>query len=207
MSYGSGDIAGPDEVAMAEAALAEAVRELEQAIGETRAQMRFVSDERLHVLRQAHKARDEIADLARRAREALIQAREDLARAAVSRLVELETFLVALADAERDAANAEHRFERNIAALIALKKEMEASVAVCPDARNEPKRGFCVEVGISAFPAPRGERFAAICERARLAVANVSPITPIEAESAAMLNVARREQRISNCLAALKAAI
>ncbi len=201
------DVVGPDEAALAEAAFGETIRELEQAIGEARAQIRFASAKRLHVLRQAHRARDEIADLAQRAREALILAREDLALAAVSRLVELESFLIALADAERDAANAEHRFERHVAALVALKKEMEASVAVCADARSEPKRGFCIEVRTLAFPARRLERFAAICECARQAVANSAPIAPIEAESGATLNVARREQRISNRLAALKAAM
>lgn len=60
----------------------------------------------------AQTIREEILALDRRARDALRQAREDVARALVCEQIELEAKLIFLADIERDAGTAEHASSR-----------------------------------------------------------------------------------------------
>lgn len=191
-SQGANDVFGLLEAARAEIL----IRQIEQAIGLARAQMGRAREKRRQAVQEAHVTRDEIALLALHACAALAGAREDLAHAAISRQIDLEARLIALADAERDAANAENRIERDLTTLIAGKKEMEARIAACIGPRRASARG----------PSPDLSDREAERSLYALQFARAKDATPLVAsETGPKLDVARREQKISARLAAIKA--
>lgn len=199
------------ETAKAESVMKETIREVEQVIDEARVEMSRAAAKRLQSVRQAQLVREKIDDLAKRARDALTQSREDLAQAAIARQIELEAQLVTLADTERSAANEEQQFERDVAALVARKKEMEESLEAFVAARREAER----DCGVAAKPGEkpldrRAEKSVAAFERAMKTAGDISPMAAVDADTSAKLaelDVVLSQKQISERLAAMKAAM
>jgi phage shock protein A len=211
LSASIADLVDRLEAAQGESVMKETIREIEQIIDEARVAVSRAAAKRLQAVRQAQMTRDKIADLARRAKEALEDAREDLALAAISRQIDLEAQIAALADAERAAADAENAIERDIAALTARKKEMEESLAVFVSSRREAERntGFKPEGGMT--PDRRAEKAAAAFDRTMKAAADDMPaMAPMQAQTNAKLaelDVVLRQKQVAERLAAMKAAM
>lgn len=211
LSASVADLVDRLEAARGESVMKETIREIEQIIDDARVAVSRAAAKRLQAARQAQMTRDKIADLARRAKEALADSREDLAQAAISRQIDLEAQIEALADAERDAASAENAIERDIAALTTRKKEMEESLAAFVSSRREAERntGFDPEGGMT--PDRRAENAAAAFDRAMKAAADDMPaMAPVQAETSAKLaelDVVLRQKQVAERLAAMKAAM
>ncbi|MBY6242018.1 PspA/IM30 family protein [Methylosinus sp. Sm6] len=211
LSASIADLVDRLEAAQGESVMKETIREIELVIDEARVESGRAAAKRLQAVRQAQMTRDKIADLARRAKEALEESREDLAEAAISRQIDLEAQIVALAGAECDAGNAEDAIERDIAALTARKKEMEESLAAFVSSRREAERnmGFKPEGGMT--PDRRAENAAAAFDRAMKATAGDMPaMAPVRAETSAQLaelDVLLRQKQVAERLAALKASM
>lgn len=208
LSASIADLVDRMEVAQAESVMKETIREIDQVIDEGRIEASKAAAKRLLALRQAQMVRDKVGDLTDRAKEALKQSREDLAQAAIARQLDLEAQLVALADAERDAANAEAAMERDIAALSARKKEMQESLDAFVAARREAER----ETGFNAEGANttdrRAEKAVEAFDRAmKAATGDMPAMAPIHADTSAKLaelDVVLRQREVADRVDALK---
>lgn len=112
-----------------QAAMEQAIREAEGVIDEVRHELGTVSANR-HLAQQQHaklnrgheELRDQIA-------HALGQQREDLARAAVSRQIDIEAQIPVLETTLADLAREEQELQGFTAALLAKKREMQEALA------------------------------------------------------------------------------
>lgn len=205
LSGSAADLVDPLDGAQDESVMSAAIRDVERAIDEAREELRRAIGKRLQAVRLAQMSREKVAELERQAREALKQSRDDLAQAAIARQLDLEARIVMAAKTERDAASAEHSFERAAAALVARKKELEESLAAVVAAR-------CDEAG-AASPRRRAELSAETLGRGAEAACDMSAIVSSHAEARAKLAErdvpppAPPQIEIANRLAALKAAM
>jgi phage shock protein A len=111
------------------AAMEQAIREADGVIDEVRHELGTVSANR-HLAQQQHaklnrsheELRDQIA-------QALSQQREDLARAAVSRQIDIEAQIPVLETTLADLARQEQELQGFTAALLAKKREMQEALA------------------------------------------------------------------------------
>jgi phage shock protein A len=111
------------------AAMEQALREADGVINEVRHELGTVSANR-HLAQQQHaklnrsheELRDQIA-------QALAQQREDLARAAVSRQIDIEAQIPVLETTLADLARQEQELQGFTAALLAKKREMQEALA------------------------------------------------------------------------------
>jgi phage shock protein A len=112
-----------------QAAMEQALREADGVINEVRHELGTVSANR-HLAQQQHaklnrsheELRDQIA-------QALAQQREDLARAAVSRQIDIEAQIPVLETTLADLARQEKELQGFTAALLAKKREMQEALA------------------------------------------------------------------------------
>jgi phage shock protein A len=112
-----------------QAAMEQALREADGVINEVRHELGTVSANR-HLAQQQHaklnrsheELRDQIA-------QALAQQREDLARAAVSRQIDIEAQIPVLETTLADLARQEQELQGFTAALLAKKREMQEALA------------------------------------------------------------------------------
>jgi phage shock protein A len=112
-----------------QAAMEQSIREAEGVIDEVRHELGLVSANR-HLAQQQHaklnrsheELRDQIA-------QALAETREDLARAAVSRQIDIEAQIPVLEAALADLARQEQELQGFTAALLAKKREMQEALA------------------------------------------------------------------------------
>ena len=211
LSASIADLVDRLEAAQAESVMKETIREIEHVIDDARVEANRAAAKRLQAVRLAQKMRGKIDDLANRAKEALGSSREDLAQAAISRQLDLEAQLVALADAERDAVNAENAMERDIAALATRKQEMEDSLAAFVAARREAERDLGLRSDGVKAPDRRAENAVAAFDRAMKATTGDMPsMAPVAAETSAKLaelDIVLRQKQVAERLAAMKAAM
>lgn len=214
LSRSTADLVDELDGAQAEGVMTATIRDVERVIDEAREELRRAIGKRLQAVRQAQMSREKVAETERQAREALKASRDDLAKAAIARQLDLEARLVAAAEAERDAANAEHSFERAAAALVARKKEMEESLAAFVAARRDAApRDAERHLGVrdeaaATSPHRRAEPCAETFRHSVEAAGDMSAIVSIHAETRAKraeLDVAPRQTEIAHRLAALKA--
>jgi len=112
-----------------QAAMEQAIREADGVIDDVRHELGTVSANR-HLAQQQHaklnrsheELRDQIA-------QALAQSREDLARAAVSRQIDIEAQIPVLETTLADLARQEQELQGFTAALLAKKREMQEALA------------------------------------------------------------------------------
>jgi phage shock protein A len=112
-----------------QAAMEQALREADGVINEVRHELGTVSANR-HLAQQQHaKLNRSHEDLRDQIAPALAQAREDLARAAVSRQIDIEAQIPVLETTLADLARQEQELQGFTAALLAKKREMQEALA------------------------------------------------------------------------------
>lgn len=112
-----------------QAAMEQAIREAEGVIDEVRHELGTVSANR-HLAQQQHaKLNRSHEDLRDQIAQALAQQREDLARAAVSRQIDIEAQIPVLETTLADLARQEQELQGFTAALLAKKREMQDALA------------------------------------------------------------------------------
>lgn len=112
-----------------QAVMEQAIREAEGVIDEVRHELGVVSANR-HLAQQQHaklnRSHEELRD---QVSKALAQQREDLARAAVSRQIDIEAQIPVLETTLADLARQEQELQGFTAALLAKKREMQEALA------------------------------------------------------------------------------
>lgn len=112
-----------------QAVMEQAIREAEGVIDEVRHELGTVSANR-HLAQQQHaklnRSHEELRD---QVSQALAQQREDLARAAVSRQIDIEAQIPVLETTLADLARQEQELQGFTAALLAKKREMQEALA------------------------------------------------------------------------------
>lgn len=112
-----------------QAAMEQALREADGVIDEVRHELGTVSANR-HLAQQQHaklnRSHEELSD---QIAQALVAQREDLARAAVSRQIDIEAQIPVLETTLADLARQEQELQGFTAALLAKKREMQEALA------------------------------------------------------------------------------
>lgn len=186
----------------------DAIRQVEQAEDEARAELERARCRRTQADLQKALLADRIAKLDEQARFALSKERPDLAEAAVARQIEHEAQVEQLDKAIAEANEDERRLEECLAELKLRKAQMEQELATVRAARGEGG----ANVHPCDSPADRAERKAAraesLFERAMAAAGVRSPglMDPKEAAKLAEVDALQREAAIAERLAAIRAA-
>jgi phage shock protein A len=124
-----------------DAMMEQSVREAESVIGEVRHELGLVSANR-HLAQQQHaRLNGQHETLAAQIELALAQGREDLARAAVARQLDIEAQIPVLETTLAEHARQEHELQGYVAALLAKKREMQESLAEFRTSRGAASAG------------------------------------------------------------------
>ena len=111
------------------AVMSEAVREVDRALDEVRAEHEAATARKLQAVRQQRMLRERAAALVEKARFAMEAGRDDLAEAALSRQVDFEAQAERLEAVQAAATDEAGRLEECVAALATRKAEMEEALA------------------------------------------------------------------------------
>lgn len=176
-----------------------AIREVDQAIDRLVRQQDAASARALQANKLATTVRAQVATLLGDARLAIARGRDDLARAAVARQIELEEEVARLGEARAQAEGEVRELEATIGELRARKQQMAQDYAALEAAKREVAAGG--DAGIECKVRRAEEAF----DRAR-AAAGVAAGRPSEVPAAdvAALTAARREEEVAARLAGLR---
>ena len=112
-----------------EAVMAQAIREIEQVIGEVRGDLGKAEAAKHLVLSQIARLNAEHEELAERTELALTQGRDDLASAAIGRQSDIEDLLPVLQKSLDEQSERSRELESYIVALLAKKRELDETLA------------------------------------------------------------------------------
>ncbi|HEX8216810.1 MAG TPA: PspA/IM30 family protein [Allosphingosinicella sp.] len=203
-------VVGAAERASGTSLMRDAIRQIERAEDEARAELQETRCRRTQAGMQKALLRDRIAALGEQARFAMSKDRPDLAEAAVARQIDHEAQVGQLDKAEAEAADEEGRLEECLAELKLRKAQMESEMEAFRVARGEAAAAGAASACTSA--ADRAERKAAqaetLFERAMSAsgVRSAGLMEPKEAAKLAEVDALQREAAVADRLAAIKAA-
>lgn len=187
----------------------EAIRELDRAIDEVRAEHEAAATRKLQAARQQRLFRERLTGLDEKARFALGEGREDLAEAAIARQLDFETQAEKLESVQAEAAAEALRLEECLAALQNRKKEMEEALAAFELAQRDAACSGESPRSPKRQTERKVERAEAAFDRAMAAAGGVSGIMRTDAKAAAKvgeIDVMQRNAVISQRLAALRGA-
>ena len=135
-----------------DAVMREAIREVDRAIDEIRAQQTAAMARRLQAAKQQAMVEGKIAELGNKASFAVDSGRDDLAEAALSRQVDFEAELEKLKKTQGSTAEEEAKLEDSLASLRSRKVQMEDALRAFGEAQAEASmggdKGFHVQQGI-----------------------------------------------------------
>ena len=178
----------------------QAIREVDNAADQTRAQREAAVERRLLAIAQQRIVREEIATLDEQARFALDKGREDLARATVARQMECEAELDRLKAVEGQADAEIGRLDAWLGDIEARKGQMETELDAFETARREASMA-------GELPAVRkAERAEETFSRAMAAAGTGRPVGRGGATAQAEVRAMQREAEISDRLAGLRGA-
>lgn len=130
------DLVDAMESSNADSVMREAIREVERAMDDVRAELGQIMAQRSQTTRQMEKVKERIAELGAKVDFAVSQSRDDLAEAAIARQVDLERQVPVLEASINDLSAKCTELEGYVAALAGRKSEMEADLAAFADARR-----------------------------------------------------------------------
>ncbi|HMB77452.1 MAG TPA: PspA/IM30 family protein [Kiloniellaceae bacterium] len=193
-----------------EVVMEEAIREVDRAIADVRAELgKVLSSRHLGSRRLADESRRH-EDLSEKVRLALTEGREDLAEAAVAQMMDIEAQIPVLEETVNQARESEAELERYIAALQARKREMSDDLKQYRAVKSSEASGEG-----NGDTATSGDAIGAAVERAETAFGRVMENTtsvagtmgPRDRKTAsqlAELDELARQNRIKERLAAFK---
>lgn len=185
--------------------LREALRQVEGAVDEVRAEHEAQAARGAQAGKQQEALRGQIADLDEKARFALGKGRDDLAEAAVSAQLDLEARIGRLDTVRADAAEQIVRLDECLAALTARKAEMQKQLRQFEAARRDEH--------VDSRESRRDQRIERTVARAEQAFERVMASTEDAAgagdeheEKLAEIDAIRRDAALAERMAALRAA-
>ncbi len=129
------------EQAGGDAVMREAVREVDRAIDEVKANQEAAMARRLQSVRQQKLLRERVEQLGEKAKFAIAEGRDDLAEAAVSRQIDFEQEFAKLEQVQTLASEEEARLEDSLSALKTRKQQMEESLSAFVISQREAAMG------------------------------------------------------------------
>ncbi len=129
------------ERANSDGVMREAIREVERAIDEVRADQERAMTRRLQAVRQQEMITKKGEELTAKARFALHEGREDLAEGALKRQVDLEAQTSNLDQIQMFAREEEAKLEDSLSALRARKSQMDEALAAFAVAKSDASMG------------------------------------------------------------------
>lgn len=197
------------ENAAPETVMEEAIREVDGAIDEVRAELgkvvasKHVANQRLMDENHKHE------ELAEKIELAIAEKRDDLAEAAVAKQLDIEAQIPVLENTIADTGNQEKELESYITALQAKRREMKEELKLLRQSRQDSSivpsdNPMAANDGIDASVRKAESAFDRVMERATGIVGNESSITPADASKLAELDELARNNRIQERLKAIK---
>jgi phage shock protein A len=135
------DVVDAMERAGGTSVMREAIREVDRAVDEVRAEQEAARTRRLQAVRQQKMFRDKLSGLEEKARFAMGENRDDLAEAAVSRQLEFEAQAERLDRVQAEAAEEERRLDECLTTLNTRKERMQEELAAFESARRDAALG------------------------------------------------------------------
>ncbi len=209
ISSGANSLIDAIENAAPEVTMREAIREVERAMDDVRDEMVHTVAAGHHASRRLRMARDKLEELNEKACVAVAQERDDLAQAALSRQLDIESQIPDLETAIKEASAKQAELDGFIAALLQRKKEMEADLASFVASRRQAADAAGIVGGGSARDSVerRAENAHSVFERALAAGTGQPAGIRADRETAAKLielDRVSREIVIAERLAAIK---
>jgi phage shock protein A len=197
--------AGPESV------MEQAIREIDSAIADVRTDLGTIEAQRHLTAKRLAEDSGRHDRLSDQAREALTQQRDDLARAAIERQIDLEAQMPILETRLTDLAEEKSKLEGYIVALQAKKREMRDALADFRKAREQQASPTGTATGMGrqgTSVQARGERAAEAFDRIfqrQTGLSGTSGTSDATAAKLAELEELTRRNRIAERLAQLKA--
>jgi len=202
------DVVDAMERAGGTSVMREAIREVDRAIDEVKAEHDAATTRKLHAARQQRMFRERLAALDEKARFAIGENRDDLAEAAVSRQLEFEAQAKKLESVEVEAAEEVRRLDECLSALTARKTRMEEELSTFEAAQREAAVGGEGPTRPDRRSERKVERAEEAFDRAMTAAGGVSGISRTDAQAAAKvaeIDVMQKSAAIAQRMAALRA--
>jgi phage shock protein A len=197
------------ENAAPEAAMAQAIREVDQASDEVRAELGRVESVKHLASSSLNKLNTHNETLAGEIELAVAAGDEELARAGIARQVDIEDQIPVLQHSLHDAADRSRELEGYLVALVAKKREMEAALQDYIAAQAAARRAAPPAGASGGAPGSRAERAGDAFDRMLARQTGLKGLTaPLNPDAAKLrdLQELARKHRIDERLAALKAA-
>ncbi len=137
VSANMADVVDRMEKSQAEIVMKEAVREVDRAIQDIRAEQGKVLQRVKQAANQVESYEAKLADLNEKVDFAVGQGRDDLAKAAISRQVDFEAQIKVLIEAGAEAEAEQNKLAEYVLALDARKRDMEAELKAIAVAKAE----------------------------------------------------------------------
>ena len=196
------DVVDNMEKAQAEIVMKEAIREVDRATEEVRAELGKALAKSHHASNTIEITKKKIAELVEKSKFAIAQKRDDLAEAAISRQVDLEAQIPVLETVVTEAKVEQAKLEEFVAALNGRKREMQEDLKSFQEARN------AAAAEVSGNANPQGERVnkaKAVFDRAMKSASGLeAQRTPGSAVKIAELEQLARSKSIADRLSELK---
>ena len=187
----------------------EAIREVDRAIDEVRAEQEAATVRRLQAMRQQRMFRGQLAALDEKARFALAGNRDDLAEAALSRQLDFEAQADRLDAVQAEAASEAERLEACLAALTTRRSQMEEALAAFETAQRDASLGGDGPARPGRRTERRVERAEEAFDRAMAGAGGVAATSRADAATAAKVAEIATMQKsavIAQRMAALRSA-
>jgi phage shock protein A len=193
------DVVDNMEKAQAEIVMKEAIREVDKATDEVRAELGKAMAKGHHANSTIEQTKKKIADLSEKAKFAIEQKRDDLAEAALARQIDLEVQIPVLDAVIADAKTEQGKLEEFVAALNGRKREMQADLKSFEEARIANAADAASTMG------DRVNKAEAVFDRAMKSASGLEAVrTPGTAVKIAELEQLARARSIADRLADLK---
>jgi phage shock protein A len=203
------DVVDAMERAGGPSVMREAIREVDRAIDEVRAEQEAASARRLQAMRQQRMFREKLAALEAQARFAISEKRDDLAEAAVSRQLDFEAQAERLETVQTEAASEATRLEECLVALATRKTQMEEALAAFESAQRDAALGGEGPVRPTRTTEHKVKRAEEAFDRAMTACGGVAGVSRADVQTAAKvaeISTLQKSAAIAQRMAALRSA-
>ncbi len=200
------------ENAAPETVMRESIREIDRAADDVRQELGRAIADRHNANKRLMEATSKHEDLAEKARFALEQGRDDLAKAAIARQLDMEAQIPILEASLKEVAAEQGELEGYVSALLARRREMESDLETYLESRATASRNGGEEPGLVKTQKLSAEKKATKAEnafnRVLKSASGLAATSPADTETAAKLaelESVTRDHRVEERLAALKA--
>jgi phage shock protein A len=203
------DVVDAMERAGGTSVMREAIREVDRAIDEVRAEHEAAAARRLQAMRQQRMFRERLTALEEKARFAIGENRDDLAEAAVARQLEFEAQAERMDSVQSEAAEEARRLEECLSALDERKARMEEELAAFEAAQRDAALGCDGPTRTHRRTERKVERAEEAFDRAMAGAGGVSSTSRADVKAAAKvaeIDAMQKGAAIAQRMAALRAA-